>query len=129
MRRSRTNLFSERTRFGGMREDGDDRAGFGFSLRDRRTHARRQNLAAVSLDDIAASEIACSSERMKARGETNMAEHANTVSIILGTLGMLFMMAMAFSLMPSNYAIFAGVACFILAGAVRRIGAQKRSDG
>ena len=54
-----------------------------------------------------------------------MNDKANIISVILGTLGVLFMMAMAFSIMPTNLAIFAGVACFILAGAVKRIAAQR----
>ena len=54
-----------------------------------------------------------------------MNDKANLISVILGTLGVLFMMAMAFSVMPTNLAIFAGVACFIVAGAVKRIAAQR----
>ncbi|HEX5706726.1 MAG TPA: hypothetical protein VFX96_05505 [Pyrinomonadaceae bacterium] len=47
---------------------------------------------------------------------------ANMLAIVLGTLGVLFMIAMAFGVfMSRNYALFAGVACFILAGAVRRM--------
>ena len=49
-------------------------------------------------------------------------DKAKLASTILGTLGILFTMAMAFKLLPFNFAIFAGVACFILAGTVRRIG-------
>jgi hypothetical protein len=33
---------------------------------------------------------------------------------------------MAFGVMPTKYALFAGVACFILAGASRRILATRR---
>lgn len=51
--------------------------------------------------------------------------NANTMAVILSTLGVLFRMAMASSIMPLNVAIFAGVACFILAGAVKRMAAQK----
>jgi hypothetical protein len=52
-------------------------------------------------------------------------ERAKTASTILGTLGILFMIAMAFQILPFNYAIFAGVACFILAGTVRRLGRER----
>ena len=40
-------------------------------------------------------------------------------------MGILFMIAMAFQILPFNYAIFAGVACFILAGTVRRLGRER----
>ncbi len=43
-------------------------------------------------------------------------------AIILSTLGVLFMMAMAFGvLLPRSYSLFLGVACFILAGMVGRL--------
>ena len=50
-----------------------------------------------------------------------MNDKSNIVATVLGTLGVLFFMAMAFGLMPTNIAIFAGVACFILVGTVKRI--------
>ena len=56
-----------------------------------------------------------------------MQNRAQVVAMILGTIGVLFMMAMAFKILPANYAIFAGVACFIVAGAVRRF-SPGRSD-
>lgn len=47
---------------------------------------------------------------------------ANLVATVLGVLGILFMLAMAFGLfLPRMYALFLGVACFIIAGAVRRL--------
>ena len=52
-------------------------------------------------------------------------DNAKVAAIILSTLGILFMIAMAFQILPFNIAIFAGVACFILAGTVRRIGHQR----
>lgn len=51
---------------------------------------------------------------------------AGLAVIILTTLGTIFFLTMAFGLMPWNYAIFAGVVCFILAGAVRRFMAQSK---
>lgn len=54
-----------------------------------------------------------------------MNDKAKLASTILGTLGVLFMLAMAFKILPFNYAIFAGVACFILAGTVRRFGRER----
>ena len=45
---------------------------------------------------------------------------ANTIAIVLGTLGTLFMIAMGLGVLPFKIAIFAGIACYILAGAVRR---------
>lgn len=50
-----------------------------------------------------------------------MTNNANAAAIILTTVGILFFIAMAFQVMPWKYAMFGGVACFILAGAVRRI--------
>lgn len=54
-----------------------------------------------------------------------MNDKANLISIVLGTLGVLFMMAMAFHVLPTNLAIFAGIACFIIAGAVKRVASQR----
>ena len=48
-------------------------------------------------------------------------QQVNTLSGVLGLLGILFMMAMAFEVfVPRNYSLFFGVACFILAAGVRR---------
>ncbi|MEN3333227.1 MAG: hypothetical protein V7641_2592 [Blastocatellia bacterium] len=55
-----------------------------------------------------------------------MSDKANLIAMILGTLGILFFMAMAFRILPTNLAIFAGIACFIIAGAVKRLAAQDR---
>jgi hypothetical protein len=51
-------------------------------------------------------------------------ETANTIATVLGALGVLFMLAMAFGLFFENRMInlFLGVACFIIAGTVRTIG-------
>ena len=54
-----------------------------------------------------------------------MSDRANLVAVVLGTLGVLCFMAMAFNILPKNLAIFAGIACFIIAGAVKRMAAQK----
>jgi hypothetical protein len=54
-----------------------------------------------------------------------MSDRVNVIAIVLGTLGVLFFMAMAFSILPKNLAIFAGIACFIIAGAVKRVAAQR----
>ena len=56
-----------------------------------------------------------------------MQNRAQVIAMILGTIGVLFMMAMAFRILPTNFAIFAGVACFIVAGAVKRF-STGRSD-
>lgn len=50
-----------------------------------------------------------------------MNDKSNIISTVLGTLGVLFFIAMAFSILPSKLAIFCGIACFILAGTVKRI--------
>jgi len=52
------------------------------------------------------------------------ASRANLIAIALGALGTLFFISSAFSLMPWNIAIFAGIACYIIAGAVRRMMTQ-----
>ena len=49
-----------------------------------------------------------------------MSDKANIIATVLGVLGVLFFMAMAFSILPTNLAIFAGIACFIIAGAIKR---------
>jgi hypothetical protein len=46
---------------------------------------------------------------------------ANAVAHVIRTIGALFFVAMAFSLMSWKYAIFAGTACMIIAPAVRRL--------
>ncbi len=46
---------------------------------------------------------------------------ANNLSIILGTLGVLFFISTGFNLFPFKYAAFLGVACFIVAGMSRRL--------
>lgn len=46
---------------------------------------------------------------------------ANAVAHIIRIIGVLFYIAMAFSVMPWKYAIFAGTACMIIAPAVRRL--------
>lgn len=55
-----------------------------------------------------------------------MNNRANLVAIGLTTVGIIFFIAMAFQILPSKYALFAGVVCFILAGAVRRYLAQTK---
>ena len=46
---------------------------------------------------------------------------ANVITIILGTLGTLFFIAMGLQVVPMKYAVFAGIACYLLAGAVRKV--------
>jgi hypothetical protein len=46
---------------------------------------------------------------------------ANAVAHIIRTVGVLFYIAMAFSVISWKYAIFAGTACMIIAPAVRRL--------
>ena len=46
---------------------------------------------------------------------------ADAVAHTIRIVGILFYIAMAFSLMPWKYAIFAGTACMIIAPLVRRI--------
>ncbi len=50
---------------------------------------------------------------------------ANTVAIILSTLGVLLILAGAFGIMPMKYGVFLAIASFIIAGAVKKIGGVK----
>ncbi|MBI3651444.1 MAG: hypothetical protein HY231_10535 [Acidobacteria bacterium] len=43
------------------------------------------------------------------------------LAVMLGVIGTLFIMAMAFDLMPGKIAIFAAIACYVLAAAVKRL--------
>ncbi|MCI0487596.1 MAG: hypothetical protein L0229_13475 [Blastocatellia bacterium] len=53
-------------------------------------------------------------------------DKANVIAMMVMTLGIIFFIAMAFGVMPRNYALFAGVSCFIIATMVRRISVQKK---
>ena len=48
---------------------------------------------------------------------------AKTISVILGALGIIFILILAFDLLPGkgNIMLFVGVACFIIAGVIRNI--------
>jgi hypothetical protein len=48
-----------------------------------------------------------------------------TIATVLGFIGVLFFMAMAFGLMPSNYAMYAGIAFCMAAGLTWSIMRQK----
>lgn len=52
--------------------------------------------------------------------------NTNTLAIILGTLGVIFMVSTGFQILPWKWAVFLGIACFFLAGMVRRIGMQQK---
>jgi hypothetical protein len=46
---------------------------------------------------------------------------ANAIAHVVRVIGILFFIAMAFQIMTWKYAIFGGVACFIIAPAIRQI--------
>lgn len=46
---------------------------------------------------------------------------ANAIAHVVRVIGILFFIAMAFQVMTWKYAIFGGVACFIIAPAIRQI--------
>jgi hypothetical protein len=46
---------------------------------------------------------------------------ANAIAHVIRIIGILFFIAMAFQIMTWKYAIFGGVACFIIAPAIRKI--------
>ena len=58
-----------------------------------------------------------------------MANNSQTLAIILGTLGVVFMVASGFQIMPWKWAIFLGVSCFMFAAMMRRIAANNRRNG
>ena len=58
-----------------------------------------------------------------------MVNQSETLAIVMGTLGVLFMIASGFQIMPWKWAIFLGVACFILAGMMRRVAANNKRNG
>ena len=58
---------------------------------------------------------------MEAQEINSKERTANAVAHIIRTIGVLFYIAMAFSVMPWKYAIFAGTVCMIIAPAVRHL--------
>jgi hypothetical protein len=50
-----------------------------------------------------------------------MNSNTNRVAIILSVVGTLFFIASGLGVLPWKYAVFAGIACVLLAGASRRI--------
>ncbi|HEY7544382.1 MAG TPA: hypothetical protein VID27_05850 [Blastocatellia bacterium] len=55
-----------------------------------------------------------------------MENKAKMMAIVFSTLGLIFMVSMAFQVLPFKYAIFAGVSCFFLAGMCRRFVARQK---
>ncbi len=53
-------------------------------------------------------------EQQETRSKTKL------ISAFLGTAGILFFISSGLGILPWNYAVFAGIACFIIAGAIRR---------
>lgn len=51
----------------------------------------------------------------------NRIRQANAIAYALTMLGVLFFIAMAFQIITWKYAMFGGVACFVIAPAVRKI--------
>ena len=58
---------------------------------------------------------------MESHGANAKIKTANVVAHAIRMVGVLFYIAMAFSLMPWKYAIFAGTACMLIAPVVRRL--------
>ncbi len=48
-------------------------------------------------------------------------QQANAMVQVLNAVGVLFFIAMAFSVITWKYAMFGGLACFIIAPAIKRI--------
>jgi hypothetical protein len=55
-----------------------------------------------------------------------MNPNTNHVAIILGILGTLFFIASGLGVLTWKYAVFAGIACYIIAGAAKRFSAQNK---
>lgn len=54
---------------------------------------------------------------------------ANTVAAILGTLGLLLILAgPAFHFIPTNIGIFAALSSWIIAGLIRRLGGKEEKE-
>jgi hypothetical protein len=47
-------------------------------------------------------------------------DNTNRVAIILGILGTLFFIASGLGVLPWKYAVFLGIACYLIAGASKR---------
>lgn len=52
---------------------------------------------------------------------TGKISQANMVAHLIRTIGVLFFIAMAFQIMTWKYAMFGGVACFIIAPVIRKM--------
>lgn len=51
-------------------------------------------------------------------------KQAKALAIVFSTIGILFFVGMGLSVLPFKWAIFGGVACFIVAGMIRRLGRE-----
>ncbi len=49
----------------------------------------------------------------------------STVATILGVVGILFMLTMAFGILPRNIALFLGIGSFIIAALLRTLAARR----
>jgi len=58
---------------------------------------------------------------MEIQASSESYKKADAVAHILRAIGVLFFIAMAFQIITWKYAMFGGVACFILAPVVRKI--------
>jgi hypothetical protein len=56
-------------------------------------------------------------------------QKASAIGKILGVIGVLFILAMVFGLLPINLALFLAIACFIVAGLVRRLAGRHQNEG
>lgn len=52
-------------------------------------------------------------------------KEANSLAIVFSTIGILFFISFGLQLLPFRYAIFGGIACFIIAAMMRRLGNQE----
>lgn len=51
------------------------------------------------------------------------------IASVMGVLGTLFFLAMAFNILPSNIGTFLGIACYVIVGAVWSIGWNRNRRG
>jgi predicted cobalt transporter CbtA len=51
---------------------------------------------------------------------------ANTLAIVLSALGTILILAGIFTPLGMSYGIFSGIACFIIAGVIKKMGGLER---
>jgi hypothetical protein len=53
---------------------------------------------------------------------------ASILASVMGTIGILFFLAMAFNILPQNYGLFLGTASFLISGSLYAIRGRLRNE-